>query len=199
MHGKVNYEGVKSNFAQIEHLYTQINQMDLEGASQEEKKAFYINAYNLIVIYQVAKYYPLKSPMNHSGFFDKVKHQVAGEVITLNFLEIKRLLFPYRDPRIHFALACAARSCPALASFAYLPDALEQQLEDRTALAVNDPTFIRIQQETIALSKIFDWYERDFTQDGQTVFQFINRYRTHKLPQGRGLTYYDYDWQLNDL
>lgn len=196
--GKVDYAGVKKNFAQIDDLYQQINQMNLETASDAEKKAFYINAYNLVVIYQVTKYYPLKSPMNQSGFFDKVKHKVAGEAMTLNFLEIKKIVLPYRDPRIHFALACAAQSCPMLASSAYLPHTLDQQLDSRTRKSINDADFIRVTKETVEVSKIFDWYERDFTQDGQTVLQFINTYRTQKIPSSHRIAYYEYDWLLND-
>ena len=71
--------------------------MDLSSASAESKKAFYINAYNLIVIYQVSKFYPLKSPLDKSGFFDKVKHQVAGEALTLNALELKTLVFTTKE------------------------------------------------------------------------------------------------------
>ena len=197
--GKVDYAGVQKNFAPIDELYRQINEADLKEASATEKKTFYINAYNLIVIHQIATYYPLKSPMNQNGFFDKVKHQVAGELMTLNFLEIKKLVLPYRDPRIHFSLACAAQSCPPLASFAYFPSRLDQQLEERTRRSLNDPTFVRVDQQSVAVSKIFDWYERDFTQQGQTVLEFINDYRTQRIPQSRSLIYYEYDWQLNDI
>ena len=197
--GKVNYAGVKKNFEPIRDLYEQVNRMDLSKASDLEKKAFYINAYNLIVIHQIAMYYPLKSPMNQSGFFDKVKHPVAGESMTLNYLEIKKIVLPYRDPRIHFSLACAARSCPPLASFAYLPGTLDQQLDERTRKSLNDPTFVRVKRETAEVSKIFDWYQSDFTQDGQTVLAFINQYRIQKIPESCRVVYYEYDWQLNDI
>jgi len=199
--GDVNYTGVKKNFAQIESLYQQIDDMLLAEASDAEKKAFYINAYNLIVIYQVAKYYPLKSPMNKSGFFDRVDHTVAGKKMTLNELEIKELVLPYGDPRIHFALACAAKSCPPLASFAYIPDKLGEQLTGRTQNSVNDDQFIRVQSgaSRVAVSKIFDWYKKDFTQNGQTVTEFLNKYRQNPIPPSYQLTYYEYDWSLNDM
>ncbi|MEM9672339.1 MAG: DUF547 domain-containing protein [Cyclobacteriaceae bacterium] len=201
MGGDVDYTGVKKNFAQIESLYQQIGRMDLSGASETEKKAFYINAYNLIVIYQVAKYYPLKSPMNRSGFFDQVDHTVAGKKITLNELEIKELVLTYDDPRIHFALACAAKSCPPLASFAYVPSKLDEQLADRTQKSVNDDEFIRVQsgKNQVAVSKIFDWYKKDFTQNGQTITEFLNKYRQNPIPSSYQLTYYEYDWSLNDM
>lgn len=201
MKGDVNYAGVKKNFSQIESLYQQVGAMNLSEASKAEEKAFYINAYNLVVIYQVAKYYPLKSPMNKSGFFDQVDHTVAGKRMTLNELEIKQLVLPYGDPRIHFALACAAKSCPPLASFAYQPTKLDSQLEQRTKKSVNNAEFVRVDAATsqVSVSKIFDWYKKDFTQGGQTITEFLNKYRSSSIPASYRIGYYEYDWSLNDM
>lgn len=198
--GKVDYKGVKKNFSTIEGLYQQIGDIDITNASTQERKAFYINAYNLCVIYQVAKYYPLKSPMNFSGFFDKINHKVAGESMSLNTLEIKKLLLPYGDARIHFALACAAISCPSLANFAYTPGQLDQQLELRAAIAINDPEFIKVNvaSKKIEVSKIFKWYEKDFTKDGQSLLTFINQYRKNNIPGNYQIDFYEYDWRLNE-
>jgi len=200
LNGSVNYAAIKKDFGKVESLYAQIGKMDLSGASATEKKAFYINAYNVIVIYQVTKYYPLKSPMDQSGFFDKVKHKVAGEDMTLNYLEIKKIIIPYRDARIHFALACAAKGCPKLANFAYTPDNLDQQLTTRSKLALNDPSFTKVNkaQKKVEISKIFDWYKKDFTQGGNSVLSFINQYRKDAIPTGFSISYYEYDWRLND-
>lgn len=199
--GRVAYKDIKSNFSEIESLYKTINSANLSSASDVEKKAFYINAYNLIVIYHVSKYYPLKSPLDQSGFFDKVKHTVAGEQLTLNALEIKKLILTYKDPRIHFVLACAAVSCPPLASFAYTPAKLEEQLQKRTELALNDADWLKVQsgKNKVLLSKIFDWYKKDFTMNGETsVIDFINKYRTSKIPANYQVGYYEYDWSLNE-
>ncbi|ELR70127.1 hypothetical protein C900_03812 [Fulvivirga imtechensis AK7] len=199
--GRVAYKEINSNFSGIESLYKTINAADLSSASDLEKKAFYINAYNLIVIYQVSKYYPLKSALDQSGFFDKVKHTVAGESMTLNALEIKKLILTYKDPRIHFTLACAAVSCPPLASFGYDPKQLDRQLQERTTLALNDPEWLKIRtdQNKVYLSKIFDWYKKDFTMSGESsVLDFINKYRTKKIPGTFKVDYYEYNWSLNE-
>lgn len=192
--GNVDYAGVKKNFQQIESLYSQLNRMDLTQASEAEKKAFYLNAYNLAVVYQVSKYYPLKSPLDQSGFFNKVRHQVAGEALTLNALEINKIIKKYGDARIHFALACAAKSCPLLASFAYRPETLDRQLDERTRKSLNDADFVRINasKKVVALSKIFDWYEKDFTGNGQNVLQFINQYRNSKIAADFSTEHYEY-------
>ena len=199
MKGRVDYKSLKSNMTSLDALYAQASTMNLNGVEDNVKKAFYLNAYNVAVIRQVTKYYPLKSPLDKSGFFDQVKHQVAGESLTLNALEIKKVILPYKDARIHFALACAAISCPKLASFAYQPAILEKQLNDRTKLAVNDDTFIRVKANKVEVSQIFKWYARDFTMDGSTVVSFINKYRNNIIPESNALGYYEYDWKLNEM
>lgn len=197
--GSVSYDQINKSLQDAASIYQNIGAMNLSSATDNEKIAFYINAYNMIVIYQVSKYYPLKSAMDQSGFFDKVKHKVAGEMLTLNALEIIKLLRNYKDPKFHFALACAAKGCPKLASFAYFPEQLQKQLDIRTKLALNDNYFIRIddQNNKVGISMIFKWYQKDFTMDGQSIIKFINTYRTNKIPADYQLDYYPYDWSLN--
>jgi hypothetical protein len=199
--GSVNYQAISKNKAEIESLYKMVGEMSLAAASEADRKAFYINAYNLVVIYWVTKHYPLKSPLDDSGFFDKIKHAVAGEEMTLNSLEIKKLLLPFKDGRIHFALACAAKSCPPLASFAYSADKLEQQLNDRTVMAINDAEWIKVDKskKTVALSKIFEWYKGDFTQQGKTQLDWVNQFRKEKIPASYAVGFYEYNWSLNEL
>ena len=199
--GRVDYKGIADKFEEIKAIYEAQCHINLQTASKEVQKAFYINAYNMIVIYQVAKYYDFnqESPMDQSGFFDKIKHKVAGEMLTLNQLEIKKLLVSFKDARIHFVLACAAKSCPPLADFAYVPGKLENQLEKKARLAVNDNNWLRLRNndKKVELSKIFDWYKRDFTENGKTLIQYINQYRENPIPSTFAVEFYEYDWSLN--
>lgn len=200
--GKVNYKAIAQNFDEIKAIYVSQCHIDLRSTPEGQKKAFYINAYNIIVIYQIARYYEFnqKSPMDQSGFFDRIKHKVAGEMITLNQLEIKKLLMTYKDPRIHFVLACAAKSCPPLASFAYVPEKLERQLDERAWLTLNNDSWLRLRpgQQKVELSKIFDWYKRDFVSGGNTLIQYINQYRKTPIPGNFAIEFYEYDWSLNE-
>ncbi len=198
--GSVAYTKIKQNIGEVEALYALIGEMNLLGVDVAMQKSFYINAYNIIVIYWVAKHYPLKSPLDNSGFFDKVKHKVAGEEITLNSLEIKKLLLPYKDARLHFALACAAKSCPPLASFAYTPVALDKQLTERATTALNNPGWLKINnaEKKVELSKIFEWYKKDFAADGKTELEWINQYRKEKIPATYSVGFYEYNWALNE-
>lgn len=198
--GSVAYSKISTQRNEIESLYAQVGAARLSDTDDNTKKAFYVNAYNIIVIYWVTKYYPLKSPMDDSGFFDKVKHNVAGEMMTLNALEIKKILGSYKDAKFHFALACAAKSCPPLASFAYTPEHVEQQLTERTRLALNSKTWIKVyaNQKRVEVSKIFDWYKNDFSMEGKSTLDWINQYRNEKIPSDYAVGFYEYNWALNE-
>ncbi|MCP4443078.1 MAG: DUF547 domain-containing protein [Aureispira sp.] len=195
--GKVPYAQLKESPEAVTDLVDQIAKMDLEGTSDVEKKAFYINAYNILVIKTVLDHYPIQTPNDVAGFFDRVKHTVAGKKQTLNTLEKKELLQTYKDGRFHFVLVCAAVSCPPIANFAYTPEKLEQQLTQQTKLAMDNPQFIQVHEfsENVEISEIFKWYVDDFKP---SVKEFINQYKTEALPKNYGLTYYNYDWRLND-
>jgi hypothetical protein len=198
--GQVAYSKIKQNSTEIETLYKEMGTLILSGHDDNSKKAFYINSYNLIAIYGVAKRYPLKSPLDVDGFFDKALHTVATEKMTLNDLELTKLLQPYKDARVHFALACAAKGCPPLANFAFQPDKLDQQLTGRAALALNNKEWVRVyaEQNKVELSKIFDWYKGDFTVDGKSPLDWINQFRKAKIPISFLVGYYEYDWTLNE-
>ena len=194
--GKVDYAGIKTAGA-TDLLVEHIGSMALSGASAAQKKAFYINAYNVLVIHSIVSAYPVGSPMDISGFFDQKKHKVAGQMLTLNELEQTKLLRVYEDARIHFVVVCAAKGCPTLASFAYRPEKLEAQLQAQTKKALNSTYFIRVQNNAVQVSKIFEWYNGDFTKNGQTVVGYINSFRDQNISPTLSVGHYEYDWALN--
>ena len=198
--GFVAYAEVKHKLGEAEDLYKEIGKLDVAHSSSAERKAFYTNAYNIIVIYWIAKHYPIKSPMDHAGFFDKERHAITGEDLTLNELENKKLLQPYKDARIHFALACAAQSCPPLANFAYTAEKIEEQLSERAALTLNNKDWIKVypKQKKVELSKIFEWYKGDFNRNGKSSIDWINEYREDKIPASYAVGFYEYNWSLNE-
>jgi len=180
-------------------LIQKIQKVDLSSASDNTKKAFYINAYNLYVINLVSYYYPTKSPMDISGFFDNKRIKVAGQELTLNQLEKSKLLKPYKDPRFHFVLVCGAMGCPPITNFAYTPGNLEAQLDQQTRKATNDPSFIKVNNNKVELSQIFKWYIDDFGGNKDASIEFINNYRKAPLSSSADIGYYQYDWALNDV
>ncbi len=196
--GKVDYKSVKGS-DELNDLVAYISSADLSGEDDMTKQAFYINAYNLLVINEAAKAYPLQSLNEVSGFFDRKRHTIAGKSYTLNSFEKDFLLKEYKDPRYHFVLVCGALGCPPITNFAYTPILLEQQLERQTKKALNDPNFIRTGDGRIGLSQIFDWYRSDFGGNKRAVVNYINEYKDDKLSAASKLYYYDYDWTINDV
>ena len=191
--GRLNYAAVKAD-PQLATLVAQIAEASPPADAMVDK-AFRINAYNILVAKAVADAYPLASVQDVNGFFDRRKHTVAGESLTLNALE-KNLLKATGDPRLHFVLVCGAVDCPPIIPKAYRPRTLDEQLERQTRLALNNPNFIRTGGEKIGLSQIFNWYADDFGGRSQ-VRAFIDGYRTRPLGES-GHTFYPYDWTLND-
>ncbi|WP_296620210.1 DUF547 domain-containing protein [Marivirga sp.] len=197
--GKVDYKRLKNNFEEVDNLYKSLALVSTSELNDNETKALYINAYNIIVIRQITEYYPLKSALDKNGFFDKVKHNVGGEMLTLDQIEKGKVIIPFRDPRVHFAFSCAAIGCPELANFAFTADKLDTQLNERTTNSINNPDFIKVKsnENLVELSMIFKWYERDFKMKADDVMAYINQYRKNKIPSSFNIDHYPYDWSLN--
>ena len=193
----VDYAAVKKE-ASLSSLVSRIARADIGAADAATKQAFYINAYNLLVIDKVAKAYPIQSTQDIPGFFDRTKNTVGGKTMTLNQLEKEYLLKQYGDPRYHFVLVCGALGCPPITDFAYTPEKLNEQLEEQTRIALNNNDFISATGNNLSLSQIFNWYKSDFGGNKSSILAFINKYRTSNYPSSVKFSYYDYDWVLND-
>lgn len=198
--GYVDYTALKLNPAPLNSLVSQIADMDLSSADAKTRQSFYINAYNITTIKAVVDNYPIDSPMDVSGFFDTKKHKIAGEMLTLNDIENKKLRANYDDSRFHFVLVCAAQGCPKIFSKSFIPAKLDAHLGTRTTEALNDANFIRVDKvkRRVLISEIFKWYKEDFDKTGLTEIQYINQFRSNKIPESYGVDYYSYDWTLND-
>lgn len=197
--GTVAYKSLHQNPEPLKELCAKIKDPKYQSLEGQALKAFYINAYNLLTIQQVVNHYPISSPKAIDGFFKGIEHQVAGKTLTLNELEKKTLLEKFPDPRLHFALVCAARGCPPLRPHAYHPSQLGQQLEQETQRALMDTEFIRVKegQRLVRISKIFQWYKADFLREASSLLAYINDHRPKKLPADTKVRYYPYDWSLN--
>ena len=161
--GAVDYETI---YAEPTALNDILHLASTLSISKDNKsyKAFWINAYNLAVIKGIIDNYPLKSPLDKAGFFDKVKYDLAGQNVTLNTIENTLLRAVFNDARVHFVLVCGAKGCPPLIPNAYLPETLENQLQEQTSLAINGTSFIKInsKKKRVEGSEILKWYKADF-------------------------------------
>ena len=195
--GKVDYKALKDDSSLLDSALEKANQVTVSASDAKAYKAFWINAYNLSVIKGIIDNYPIKSPLDKTGFFDKTTYELGGISITLNDIENKMLRAKFGDARFHFVLVCGARGCPPLIGKAYTAGNLEKLLEQQTIKALNDSYFIKVSEGGVAFSEIFKWYKDDFVKAGQTEIDFLNKYRKGKVPQDAKVTYYTYDWRLN--
>lgn len=216
----VDYRGLKTARAPLDRYVRQlgaVSSSEYDNWSRNEKLAYLINAYNALVLQQVIDNYPIKRSMHLKalvrpansvwqikGFFDDVRHPVAGASRTLDDIEHKLLREVLKEPRIHAALVCAARSCPPLRKEAYDAARIDEQLDEQWRVFINDKERNHIDRRRgeIKLSEILKWFESDFGGT-DAVISFISRYvdaptqnwlRTRKYR----VLYFDYDWTLND-
>lgn len=197
----VDYQTLKKT-GQIEAVYQQIKAFPIEKlADNEEKLAFYINAYNILAIKMVLDHWPLTSIKDAGNIFRPVWSKTAGVIggkdISLDDIE-NDILRPLGEPRIHFAIVCASISCPDLRAEPYIAEKLNAQLDDQiNAFLNNSKKGLSQDNKFIHVSKIFDWFEKDFKAAGG-VEAFIRRYRT-ALPMLPVTADIDYIWLLNSL
>ncbi|MGV6830458.1 MAG: DUF547 domain-containing protein [bacterium] len=196
--GSVDYKKINADQSSLNELLTLAEGLNISKNNANEYQAFWINAYNLSVIKGIIDNYPINSPLDKSGFFDKTTYALGGKKITLNDIENKLLRAQFNDARVHFVLVCGAVGCPPLISQAYTPESLDKQLNEQTTKALNNPSFIKIKKKKVELSEIFKWYREDFVQNGNEI-DFINAFRTTPLDTKSKISYYNYNWSLNAL
>lgn len=197
--GLVDYKAIKANPTALNGLLDMAKDISVSTEESTTYQAFWINAYNLAVIKGVVENYPIKSPLDEPGFFDKTTYAIGGLNSTLNDIENKLLRgnFP-KEARFHFVLVCAGLGCPPIIDSSYKPESLEDQLQRQTELSLNDPNFIRVKNDKVLLSQLFEWYRGDFTQDGMSEIDYVNQYRKEKITPDSKVGYYSYNWSLNE-
>ena len=196
----------------------------LSAASREEQLAFWINAYNACMLHRVVEHYPLdranpglsgrvqnrlaRRPANSvwqiRDVFSGAGCLVAGQQRSLDQIE-HEIIRPMGEPRIHFAVNCAARSCPPLVPEAYTAAALEQQLEARVRAFIRTPAqFQALADEgVLRMNPILNWFGEDFGGP-EGVKAFFQPYLSGDAARlaadsGTRIVFTDYDWTLNDL
>lgn len=194
--GKVNYKGFKADLELLDAYMRSLNEgAPTENASKEERLAYWINAYNAVTVRLIVSNYPLSSITKLDGGkpWDVKRYSNGSKKLSLNDIE-NNILRPMGDARIHFALNCAAKSCPPLLNEAFTADNVTKLLEQRTRQFINSATRTVIEKDEIKVSKIFDWYGKDFGN----VVDFVNKYAKIKAAKTAKVTFLDYDWNLND-
>ena len=162
--------------------------------NKDASLAYWINTYNAFTIKLILKNYPLKSitDLNGGKPWDVIWIELAGKKYSLNNIENDIIRPQFKDPRIHFALNCAAQSCPPLNNSAFTETNINGLLDNRAKNFINSSAN-DINATSIKISKIFDWYKEDFNN----VYKFLNKYSNTKINSGAKIEYKVYDWSLN--
>lgn len=213
--GAVDYARMRNDvrLSRVLDTYAKVNPASLHGPALI---AFYINLYNATTLKLVCDAYPIQSikelgnetvvgASTATTVWDRATVRTKSGVVTLNHVEHK-ILRPMNDPRIHFALVCAAVSCPPLRSEAYTAEQLSEQLNDqgRTFLATPVWNSVDVKRRSAKLSQIFNWFRTDFASSEVEVLRYLARFLPLQQQQdvqtnasSYTVSYLDYDWKLN--
>lgn len=193
--GSVNYAAIKRKEGDLDAYLKLLAENPVENSwSRNEKMAYWINLYNASTVKLIVANYPLKSiqSIENGKPWDKKWIKSGGKTYTLNEIENSILRPQFKDARIHFAVNCAAQSCPRLMNKAFTAANLESLLEQNAKWFVNS-NFNKISANKIEISKIFKWYEDDFGN----IITYLNKYSTKKIEDDAKIYYLEYDWNLN--
>lgn len=209
--GLVDYAGLKAG-ADLDKCLAgleAVSEKDFKQWSREEQITYLVNLYNARTLRLIADHYPVKSIKAIGNLFqgpwDKPVVRLFGKPETLNRIEHQMLRKNYDEPRVHFALVCAARGCPPLRSEAYTADKLNAQLDDQGRIFLADPhkNSADLDARVFNLSPIFKWFREDFEKKSGSVIRFIKAYwlpeiSTKITGENYEIRYTSYDWSLND-
>lgn len=167
-------------------------------ADEQAALAWHLNAYNAWILQKIMEDWPNEGPLDVSLlFFHKKSIVVSGQRISFVHLENKIIREQFKEPRLHFALNCASASCPPLYAQPFTAQTLDTTLQSLTLHFINqNPYALETKGDEVYLSKIFDWYQEDFGGDDQLI-NYINKYRTQKIPTNKKIKFQPYNWKLN--
>lgn len=195
--GKVNYKGFKEAKATLQQYLDSLSANPVQSNwTKAEKMAYWINAYNAFTVKMIVDNYPTSSIMKlHNGKAWDVKWiKIGDKTYTLNNIEHDILRPQFKDARIHFAVNCAAKSCPPILNRAWTADNLNKFLEQQSKAFINNSKYNKITADAVQISKIFEWYAVDFNN----IIEYLNKYSTTKINTNAKVSYIEYDWALNE-
>ncbi|GJM35748.1 MAG: hypothetical protein DHS20C18_47490 [Saprospiraceae bacterium] len=195
--GKVNYKAFKSNIAGLNAYLDLLAKNPVQSTwSRSEQMAYWINAYNAFTVKLIIDNYPLNSITDLYGGkpWDVSWIKLGDKTYSLNQIENDILRPKYKDARIHFAVNCAAKSCPPLLNKAWTADNLNATLDSQAKKFINNSNYNQISTSEVSISKIFDWYSSDFGN----IVDYLNQFSTTKINTDAKVNYKEYDWALNN-
>jgi hypothetical protein len=198
VHASVDYEKIKTDPDLQEKFRLQREKLKTikgpEGG--KHKLAFWINAYNFFTLVDVVNNYPVTG-MKKIGWKSR-HHEVEGTLYSLDNIE-HNVIRPLADPRIHFAINCAAVGCPSLKTEIFDGNQIDTQLDKVVANALKNPLHLRMVNNKLDATQLFKWFSRDFESGGyEGVTDFVNTFAPERLRNAQQIEKkIKYDWTLN--
>lgn len=205
--GWVDYKGLQSDAAPLDEYIATLENAPFDALGRDEKLALLINAYNAFTLRLILDHYPVKSikDIPDAQRWDAKRWKLARNTWSLNQIEHEQIRPKFREPRIHFALVCAAVGCPPLRSQAYTGARLEEQLADQTRYVHTHDRWFQFDPKggVVRLTKLYDWYGSDFKQIAGSALEYAAQHSEalqKALDEGRKsrIEWLDYNWRLND-
>ena len=204
--GWVDYAALKHDQAKLMSYIQSLEAAPFDQLARDEKLTLLINAYNAFTLQLILENLPVESikDIPEKSRWSHVRWHVGSHTWSLNQIEHEQIRPKFKEPRIHFALVCAAVGCPPLRNQAFCSDRLEEQLEDQTRRVHMNPRWFQFDEseDRLKLTSLYKWYGGDFEQNAGTVVEFAARYSqplSQRLAAGEPppITWLDYDWSLN--
>jgi uncharacterized protein DUF547 len=218
----VKYDDLHANPEPLNQYLTQlegVSKAEFDAWDKSKRMAFLINAYNAFTLKLILNNYPeIESIRDLGGLifsspWDIKFFSLFGNKTSLGYIEHDVLREKYNEPRIHFAVNCASKGCPALQKRAFVAEELDAQLEKAAIQFMRDPERNRFDKDKklLEISSIFNWFTGDFTKQG-SLNDYIATYITDDPEIKKILTakpkdfnpgntvsivYLEYDWSLN--
>ena len=214
-HG-LDYKALKArDAAALQTVRQQLGRVNVAALTPKQQLAHWINVYNVNTVATIIEHYPVDSirdistdPIIRLNVFKKDRVPVGNEKLSLDEVENKKIREGFKDARIHFAINCAAKSCPPIRTEAFTGEALDAQLDAQARAFLTGPHGVRFKRDgdtlIITTTKIMDWFGDDFDKWGGGKAAFIRRYvpadkqRLIDTAKKIKIEYDDYDWGLND-
>lgn len=199
--GEVDYQSFKNDEVKLANYLKAISEnKPSSSASKEEVIAYWANLYNAYTVQAILENFPIRSikDLKKGNIWDYPFILVDGEVMSLNYIEHGILRKNYKEPRIHFILNCAARSCPKLHNRAFTKENINSLMDQLATDFINNSNKNILMQDELLLSQIFNWYKDDFTANGNLI-HYINQYAKQKVSHSATIKFKSYNWELNSI
>jgi len=184
--GEIDYSSWQKDQSGLNRFLKNLAELkssEYETFSREERLAFWLNAYNALMIKSVLDHYPISGKLAHypadsfrqiPGDWEAQKFMVMGKEITLYDIEHEKIRRDLPDARTHFAVVCASRSCAEIVSRPYKAQTLDEDLDNAAKRFINDDEnlLLDVEGRRFKVSKIFSWFTLDFAGKSGALNKF---------------------------